>query len=184
MNNWSRRSFLLSAGAGATAACSGGTNSGAGPRIDNSVTAAVSQMQSEYPFTTDLINRAAGVLGMPKISKAGFVFGGSYGEGSLLIGSAPVDYYSVAAASFGLQAGAQQYSSALFFMDSEQLQLFRGRAGWTLGADLEFTVLDDADNVGIDNNTYKDTVYALVFNQSGLLIGASIEGSKYSRIVR
>ncbi len=182
---WTRRGFILSAGAGMTAACSGGTKNRARDRIDNNVASAVRDMKILHPFTVDLANNAAGMLVMPKIRKAGFGLGGSYGEGSLLIGGAPVDYYNLIAASFGFQAGAQQFSSVLFFMDSNHLREFRERDGWTLGADLEFTLLDNAAGAaGIDNNTYPDAVYAIVFNQGGLMVGASLEGAKYSRIVR
>jgi lipid-binding SYLF domain-containing protein len=185
MGTWSRRGFILSAGAGMTAACSGGTKNRARDRIDSNVARAVQDMKILHPFTVELADNAAGMLVMPKIRKAGFGLGGSYGEGSLLIGGATVDYYNLIAASFGFQAGAQQFSSVLFFMDSDNLRSFRERDGWTLGADLEFTLLDSAAGAaGIDNNTYPDAVYAIVFNQAGLLVGASLEGAKYSRIVR
>ncbi len=185
VGTWSRRGFILSAGAGMTAACSGGTKNRARDRIDSNVANAVRDMKILHPFTVNLADNAAGMLVMPKIRKAGFGLGGSYGEGSLLIGGATVDYYNLIAASFGFQAGAQQFSSVLFFMDSDHLREFRERDGWTLGADLEFTLLDSAAGAaGIDNNTYPDAVYAIVFNQAGLLVGASLEGAKYSRIVR
>lgn len=181
----SRRGFILSAGAGMTAACSGGTSSGARYKIDNNVAQTIKGMKSELPFTADIAERAAGMLVMPTISKAGFGFGGSYGEGALVIGGASVDYYNLIAASFGFQAGAQQFSSVLFFMDGDHLRGFRERSGWTLGADLEYTLLDSGSGAaGIDSNTTPRAVYAIVFNQAGLLVGASIEGSKYSRVVR
>ena len=184
MHNWTRRGFILSASAGVTASCARGTNSNDRLEIDRDVENSVAQMHREMPFTVDLANNAAGMLVMPKVSKAGFGFGGTYGEGSLLIGEAPVDYYNLVSASFGLQAGAQQYSSALFFMDANHLQKFRGKDGWTLGADLEYTLIDNAGAAGVDNYTIKDAVYAIIFNQAGLLVGVSLEGSKYSRVVR
>ncbi len=184
MTGWSRRTFMMGATAGGLSACAGGTNSTARFKIDDDVSAAMRKMQSELPFTTSLIQNAAGVLMMPTVTKAGLIVGGAYGEGALLVGQAPVDYYSVAAASYGLQAGAQQYSSALFFMDSEHLRKFRARPGWTLGADVEYTLIDNAGAAGVDNNTIDDAVYAVVFNQAGILLGISIEGSKYTRIVR
>lgn len=184
MKQVTRRGLMLGASAGLLTACGNGTNSSARDRIDTRVSSAVDQMQSDLPFTSQLVNSAAGMLVMPLITKAGLIFGGAYGEGSLLIGQAPVDYYSVAAASWGLQAGAQQYSSVLFFMDGDQLAKFRARSGWTLGADIEYTVLDDAGAAGIDTNSIDDAVYAVVFGQAGILLGVSIEGSKYTRIIR
>ncbi|MBT3953662.1 MAG: twin-arginine translocation pathway signal sequence domain protein, partial [Rhodobacterales bacterium] len=40
------------------------------------------------------------------------------------------------------------------------------------------------DVIDIDSNTYTDDVYGVIFGQEGLHIGISLEGSKYSRIVR
>lgn len=184
MTDWTRRGFILTAGAAATAACSNGTESRAGYRIDANVETALDQMTREIPFTQGLLDQSAGVLVMPRITKAGFMFGGAYGEGALVIAGATVDYYSIAGASFGFQLGAQQLSSVLFFMDEPSLASFRSKSGWTLGADLEYAILDNADAVGVDTNTHKDPVYAVVFGQSGLIAGASVEGSKYSRIIR
>lgn len=184
MEHVTRRGLMLGASAGLLTACGNGTNSTGRDRIDSQVSMAVDRMQRDLPFTTKLVDTAAGMLVMPLITKAGLIFGGAYGEGSLLIGQAPVDYYSVAAASWGLQAGAQQYSSVLFFMDSDRLAKFRGRTGWTLGADIEYTVLEDAGTAGIDTNSIDDGIYAVVFGQAGILLGVSLEGSKYTRIIR
>lgn len=179
-----RRGMMFGGSAAALAGCGNGVNSNGRARIDTQVAQARNRMFRELPFTRRLADQAAGLLMMPLVTKAGLIVGGAYGEGSLLIGEAPVDYYSVAAASYGLQAGAQQYSTALFFMDSAHLAKFRARTGWTLGADVEYTVLDDAGAAGIDTNSIDDAVYAVVFGQAGILLGVSIEGSKYTRIIR
>lgn len=183
MHNWTRRGVILSAGAGALTACTG-TASREASRIDGRVNEAFVEMQDTVPFSNELLAKSAGVLMMPFVAKAGLVYGGSYGEGSLLIGSAPVDYYAMTAASFGLQIGVQKVSSALFFMNSDRLRKFRARNGWTVGADLEYTLLEDGETAELDSNTYKDDVYGLVFGQKGLHVGATLEGSKYSRVVR
>jgi len=121
---------------------------------------------------------------MPRVRRAGLGFGAAYGEGALLIGGAPVEYYSVAAASFGLQIGIQQYASAIFFTTEDRLSKFRRRDGWTVGADLEYTAWDQGEAADIDSNTYKEETYGVVFSQEGLHVGATLEGSKYSRISR
>lgn len=180
----SRRGLMLGASAAVLAGCDNSVRSNGAGRIDAQVAKARNVMFRDLPFTRNLANNAAGLLIMPLVTKAGLIVGGAYGEGALQIGEATVDYYSVAAASYGLQAGAQQYSSALFFMDANQLAKFRGRPGWTLGADIEYTVLDDAGAAGIDSNDISEEVYAVVFGQAGILLGVSIEGSKYTRILR
>ena len=114
----------------------------------------------------------------------GLGFGGAYGEGALMVGGAPVQYYSVLAGSFGFQIGIEQYSSALFFGTDNRLNKFRSRDGWTVGADLEYTAWDQGEDADIDNHTVLETVYGVVFGQEGLHVGATLEGSKYSTITR
>ena len=46
--------------------------------------------------------------------------GGQYGDGALLKGGKAVGYYNTTGVSSGLQAGAQQFGYAMFFMDSVQ----------------------------------------------------------------
>jgi lipid-binding SYLF domain-containing protein len=183
MTKLTRRSLLIASGACATAAA---TPSFARSRsaIDKAVEDQLQTMQSQLPFTQNLVISSAGMLVIPRVTKGGLMVGGAYGEGALVIGSAPVDYYSVAAASFGFQIGLQRMATALFFMTPERLAKFRRRDGWTLGADLEYTLIENGETAAVDSNTYKDDVFAVVFSQKGLLAGASIEGSKYSRIVR
>ncbi|MBC6441855.1 MAG: twin-arginine translocation pathway signal [Rhodobacteraceae bacterium] len=183
MTDITRRGLMLGVSAAAVAGCDNSVGSTGASRIDRGVSDAKAVMYREAPFTRELAQRAAGILIMPLVTKGGFIGGVAYGEGALQIGEATVDYYRVLAVNFGLQAGAQQYSSALFFMDAEHLAQFRGRAGWTMGVDFEYTVLKDAGNAGIDTNDYSDQVYAIVFGQAGILLGVSIEGSKYTRIL-
>lgn len=183
MKDWTRRGVMLGAGALPLAACTG-TRSREGDRINMRVNFALEEMREAVPFASKLYNDAAGVLVMPSVAKAGLGWGGSYGEGSLLIGDAPVDFYQVISASVGLQIGIQAFSSALFFMSSERLRKFREKNGWTVGADLEYTLLQSGETAALDSNTYQDTVFGLVWGQRGLHIGATLEGSKYSRIIR
>jgi len=153
-------------------------------KIDRLIGQAQNLLRQEVPNAARLLDESAGYLMMPRIRKAGFGIGGAYGEGALMVGGAPVQYYSVAAGSFGLQFGVEQYSSALFFGTDSRLNKFRNRDGWTVGADLEYTAWDEGEDADIDNHTISETVYGVVFGQEGLHIGATLEGSKYSTITR
>ena len=39
-------------------------------------------------------------------------------------------------------------------------------------------------SLGITNNTLTKPIYAIVFGQRGVIAGASLEGAKYSRLIR
>ena len=60
---------------------------------------------------------------------------------------------------------------------------FRTSPGWAAGADVEYAAGDSGLSLGASTVTTLMPVIATVFGQSGLLAGASIEGTKYSRIV-
>lgn len=111
MKRHSRRAFLVSSVLATTllAACGsgGGLNSNRDD-IDAAVRQAQMDLYATVPGSQEAASRAAGVLIMPSVTEGGLMIGGGYGEGALLIGDAPVEYFSVASASYGLQAGYQQ----------------------------------------------------------------------------
>ncbi len=185
MKTFTRRSFIASAGAttALTAACGNGVGSNGGAAIDARVNSTRDYLFRNYPGTVDLANKAQGILYMPLITEAGFGFGGAFGKGALRINDVTVDYYSATKASFGLQIGAQQYAHALFFMTPEALSGFRRSSGWAAGADLKYAVNDKGDSVEADTTTALAPVIAVVFGQAGLIVGATIEGTKYTRII-
>lgn len=182
MNQFSRRGVLLGAAA-LLAACDNGIGSSASEVIDRRVANALDYMYRTYPQTIELKNRSTGMLVMPLVGEAGFMIGGSYGEGALLIEDVTVDYYSATQASVGFQIGAQQYAYVLFFMTPEALKYFRTSPGWAAGAAAEFT----GGNVGsalAASTATQNAVIAFLFAQQGLMAGATIEGTKYTRILR
>jgi len=184
MSNLSRRSFALSAVAASTlAACGNGVGGAGAATIDARVDATLNQMYSTYPGTRDLAARASGVLVMPLVTEVGLGFGGSYGRGALRLGPSTVDYYSVASGSAGLQIGAQQFSHVLFFMTPESMSEFRRSQGWAAGADIEYAFREQSDMLRAETTTSLAPVIAVVFGQTGLRLGATLEGSKYTRII-
>lgn len=179
---WTRRSFALGALAG-LAACGNGVGSAGGARIDARVNATLDQMYRQYPNTVSLAQKANGMLVMPLVTEAGLGFGGAYGRGALKVNDVTVDYYSVVKGSGGLQIGAQQYAHVLFFMTEEALADFRRSSGWAAGADLEYVALDQGDSIQAETTTVLSPVLAAVFGRAGLRIGATLEGTKYTRII-
>ena len=157
--------------------------------IDARVRMALQTMFRQLPNTKVLAPRAKGMLVMPDVLKGGFLLGGSYGEGALLLNrggydGAAAEYYSVAAASLGLQAGVQTTSHVLFFMTDAALKSFQRADGWEIGADAEVTFPEAGLNFQVNSTLLEKPLIGVVFGQDGFLVGASLEGAKYSRIVR
>lgn len=176
---------MIMAGGGGLAltGCSNGVGSRGAGSIDARVDSTLEYLYANYPDTINLRDKAAGMLVMPLVTEAGFGLGGSYGRGALQVGGATVDYYSQTQASFGLQIGIQQYAHALFFMTDSALQNFRTSPGWVVGADVKYVLSNVGDRLSADSITTSQPVVAVVFGQAGLLVGATLEGTKYNRII-
>lgn len=184
MTHVTRRTALIGAASALTlTACGNGIGSRGSEVIDSRVAATLDFMERTYPGTRDLMDKASGMLVMPLITEAGFGLGGAYGRGALLVEGATVDYYSAAQASFGLQIGAQQYAHVLFFMTPEALSTFRTSQGWVAGANVEYALSDRGETLITDTTTVTSPVVAVVFGQTGLRAGATIDGTKYTRII-
>lgn len=183
--NLSRRVFTMGALAtvGVTAACGNGVGSRGSQLIDARVDTTLAEMYRQFPNTQSLAQKSTGMLIMPLVTEAGFGFGGAYGRGALRVDDISVDYYSVIKGSGGLQIGAQQYAHVLFFMTEDALTEFRRSPGWAAGADLEYVISDKGDSVSADTTTVLAPVLAAVFGRAGLRVGATLEGTKYTRII-
>ena len=151
--------------------------------IDANVDAAL-KLFDQVKGGKELLQKAKGVLVLPGVFKAGFIVGGEYGDGALRIGGKTVDYYSIAAGSFGLQIGAQKKNVIIVFTDEEALKSFRASAGWKVGADGSVAALNVGAGSSVDLVQAKETIVSVIFDQRGLMANATIEGAKLTKIVR
>ncbi|WP_417348239.1 YSC84-related protein [Ferrimonas sp.] len=152
--------------------------------IDAKVKGALQQLYKETPAAKELVAKARGVLVLPEVYKAGFGIGGEYGEGALLINGAPADYYATAAASFGLQVGAQVKSQVVLFMTSEALDNFRNSQGWKAGVDGSVALATLGAGGTFDSNTLRQPIIGFIFSNKGLMYNLTFEGSKFTKIDR
>jgi lipid-binding SYLF domain-containing protein len=130
----------------------------------------------------ELGERARAILVFPDIKKAGFMIGGMGGEGAMFQNGQVTGYYSIGAASFGLQAGVQKFGYALFFMTQSALDYLARNKGWAIGSGPSVVVVDEGFAKTLNTTTLTQDVYAMAFGQKGLMAGIGIEGSKISRI--
>jgi lipid-binding SYLF domain-containing protein len=153
-------------------------------QIDAEVNAAIKLFSQQVKGGKEFLNAAKGVLVIPNIIKAGLGVGGEYGEGALRIGGKTVEYYSLAAGSVGFQIGAQKTNLILIFMQEEALKNFRSSAGWKVGVDGSVTFIDVGKGKSLDTLNIKDPIVAFMFGQKGLMANATIEGAKFTKLVR
>jgi lipid-binding SYLF domain-containing protein len=127
---------------------------------------------------------AHAILVFPKIVKAGFLVGGQGGEGVLFVRGKPTAYYKISAVSYGLQAGGQSFSYALFLMNEKALTYLNKSDGWAIGSGPSVVVMDQGKAMSTTSTTLTKDVYAFPFGQKGLMAGMGLEGSKITRITR
>ena len=152
--------------------------------IDISVDAALNDFADKVRGGKEFLASAKGVLVLPNVVKAGFVVGGSYGEGALRIGGKTVDYYNTLAASWGFLAGAQSVRVIIVFMQEDALNKFRASQGWEAGVDGSVTLVNVGAAGTIDTTNIKDPIVGFVFGNKGLMADLSLTGTKYTKIQR
>jgi lipid-binding SYLF domain-containing protein len=152
--------------------------------IDAGVTATLSKFQEKVKGSDSVLKSAKGVLVFPSVVKAGLGVGGEYGEGALMVGGKTVNYYSTAAASVGLQAGVQEKSIIIAFLDADALKKFRDSAGWKIGVDGSVAVVEVGGGGSIDTETLNKPIVGFVLDNKGLMYNLTLEGSKITKIER
>jgi lipid-binding SYLF domain-containing protein len=137
---------------------------------------------AKVPVAKSLAKDAVAVLVFPKIIKAGLVVGGQYGDGVLFRGDKTAGYYNTAGASYGLQAGAQQYGYAMVFMNEQALQTLNTAEGFEVGVGPSIVVVDQGMAKSLTSTTANDDIYAMIFGQTGLMAGIGLQGNKITRL--
>jgi lipid-binding SYLF domain-containing protein len=143
---------------------------------------ALDRLVASVPAARALAKDAAAILVFPKIVKAGFVFAAQYGEGVLLRGGRPSGYYSTAGGSYGMQAGAETYGYALFFMNDRALRSLTEAAGFDIGVGPSVVVVDEGMARTLTTVTANQDVYAFVFGERGLMGGIGVQGNKITKV--
>jgi lipid-binding SYLF domain-containing protein len=165
-------------------AVAGGAQAATAEDLNRDAHQALQTLYRANPTAAAISRNARAVLVFPSIVKAGLVFGGAYGEGVLLKGGRPADYYNSISGSWGLQAGAQSYGYAVFLMNDRAVDYIDKTAGLEIGVGPTVVIVDAGVAKNLSTSTLKDDAYAFIFNQQGLMAGISIEGTKISRIKR
>ncbi len=149
--------------------------------LNREVIKALHQLYSTSPEAAKLGKAAKGILVFPKVYKAGFIIGGQYGEGALIVNNNIVGYYKTMGGSYGLQAGAQAFGYALFFMSDKALKYLLNSEGWEIGVGPSIVVVDKGAATSLTTTTGKDNIYAFFFDQKGLMAGLGLQGNKITQ---
>ena len=151
-------------------------------KINKEARAALKKLYAANPTAKVIGDNAKAVLVFPSIWKAGFIVGGQGGNGALFKDGKAIGYFNSAAASYGLQAGVQAFGYALFLMTDSALEHLLNSSGWEIGTGPSIVIVDQGIAKSLTTETMKSDVYAVIFDQKGLMAGIGIQGSKVTRI--
>jgi lipid-binding SYLF domain-containing protein len=182
MHAFSLRSLLIALAVALPMAASAPAFAASKADLESSSKKALDKLVAQVPGASALNSKAVAVLVFPSITKAGFMVGGQFGEGVLWRKGKPVGYYNTAGASYGLQAGAQQYGYAMFFMNQKALDSLNSTQGFEVGVGPSVVVMDSGMAKNVTSGTLTEDIYAFVFAQKGLMAGIGIQGNKISKI--
>ena len=152
--------------------------------IDVSVEVALDRFKTDVAGATEFLENAKGILVIPNIIRIGFMFGGEYGEGAMLIDGETVDYYNTVAGSFGFQIGAQSKNLIIIFMDENALTKFRDSLGWEAGVDGSIALIDLGAGGSVDSTNVRHPIVGFVYGLKGLMVNISLEGSKFTKLTK
>jgi len=136
---------------------------------------AIIAIKKADPGIEAFFENAAGYAVFPSVGKGGFVIGGAYGKGLVIVGEKIEGYTSMTQATIGLQAGGQKYAQFIFFKDDVALGHFK-RGNFELGA--------QASAVLVTKGASADASYdkgVAIFTQpaGGLMFEGSVGGQRY-----
>lgn len=144
--------------------------------LDEAVESFKATIENEKRIPAETLANAKGIAVFPNLTKAGFVVGGSHGDGVLMLNqkegwSGPlfVDLYG---ASIGAQIGVEETDLFMVFNTQRSIQAFQD-GELTLGAEASVAAGQWGEKGAVDTNAD-----VIVYKQTeGLFAGVSLSGS-------
>ncbi|MDO6473743.1 YSC84-related protein [Maribacter sp. 1_MG-2023] len=145
------------------------------PALQEDSEKAMIKMLEESPKLEKFVNEAYGYAVFPKITKAGLGVGGAAGNGIVYKEAKIVGSSKLKQASFGLQAGGQQYSEVIFFENKESFKKFTN-GKLKLDAQASAVVITKGASIDV---AYQNGVAVFTFIKGGLMYEASVGGQHF-----
>lgn len=155
------------------------------PALEAKARETLAKLFQSTPKAKDIQYQAKAVLVFPNLIKAGFVVGAQAGDGVMFASDGKVlGYYNASALSYGLQAGVQEFSEAIFLMNDNARKYLDSVDGWSVGVGPSIVVVDEGVARSLTTTTLQSDVYAFLFHQEGLMAGMGMQGQKITKISR
>jgi len=137
--------------------------------------AALKEMIKENPKIQSYQDAAYAFVIFPKVTKGGLGFGGAVGNGVVFRDDQTIGSSKLKQASWGLQAGGQQYSEVIFFEDEDTFENFKNGK---LKFDGQASAVAINSGASI-NAAFNEGVAVFTKTRGGLMFEASIGGQHF-----
>jgi lipid-binding SYLF domain-containing protein len=152
-------------------------------KLEREARVALNKLYQSEPNARSLGSRANAIMVFPDMLKAGLLVGGAGGDGVLFSRDGQVlGYYNSSSLSYGLQAGAQSFSEALFIMTPAAQTYLDSSDGWSIGSGPSVVVAKAGVAEDYSSTTLRSDVYAMIFAQEGLMAGIGVQGQKITKL--
>jgi len=145
------------------------------PELESESKEAMNSMIEKVPKLQSFHDKAYGYVVFPKITKAGLAIGGAGGKGIVYKNKEMIGGAKLVQASFGLQAGGQQYSEVIFFENKKSLDRFTN-GNLKFGGQASAVAITDGASVDV---AYQNGVAVFTQVKGGLMLEASIGGQHF-----
>jgi len=122
------------------------------------------------------LDRAPGYVIFPSVGKGGFIAGGAYGKGVLYQHGTPIGYADMTEATFGLQAGGQDFAELIVFQDDASIIQFKTSGGYGLSAEASGVVVKPG---AAAQAQFKEGVAVFTLVNGGLMGEIAVAGQKF-----
>ena len=144
-------------------------------RMELDIQRAILDFKKADPGIETFFESAAGYAVFPGIGKGGFVIGGAYGKGLVIVDEKVDGYTSMSQATIGLQLGGQKYSQIIFFKDETAIGHFR-RGNFEFGAQASAVAITAGASA---TAAYDSGVAVFTRARGGLMFEGSIGGQRF-----
>ena len=150
--------------------------------LDHDANMAINKLLKENKSADAFLVKSKAFLVFPSVKEVGMFIGGKYGEGVLRVGRTTKGYYSITAASVGMQMGAQEYSMIIAFTSDAALNKFLlDDEEWETEVDGKIAIAEWNSQEELDVE-HDDPMVAFVFDSKGLMGSFSMEGTKFKKL--
>ncbi len=147
----------------------------ANDHMELDVQRAIISFKKADPGIESFFESAAGYAVFPGIGKGGFVIGGAYGKGLVIVDEKVDGYTSMSQATIGLQLGGQKYAQIIFFKDDTAIGHFR-RGNFEFGAQASAVAITAGASA---TAAYNSGVAVFTRARGGLMFEGSIGGQRF-----